>query len=44
VAALVRSALVERETILCRLTAVDERYRRSAELAASWLHSLETGS
>jgi hypothetical protein len=44
VAALMRSALVERETILCRLTAVDERYRRAAELAASWLHSLETGS
>jgi hypothetical protein len=44
VAALVRSALVDRETILSRLTAVDERYRRAAEVAASWLRSLETGS
>lgn len=40
VAALVRTALVDRETILSRLTAVDERYRRTAELAASWLRSL----
>jgi hypothetical protein len=44
VAALVRSALVDGQTILSRLTTVDERYRRAAELAASWLRSLETGS
>jgi hypothetical protein len=42
VAALVRSALLDRETILTRLTTVDERYRQAAELAASWLRSLET--
>jgi hypothetical protein len=42
VAALVRSALVDRETILSRLTTMDERYRPAAELAASWLRSLET--
>jgi hypothetical protein len=42
VAALARFALVDRETILSRLTAIDERYRRAAELAASWLRSLET--
>lgn len=43
VAALMRSALVDRETILTRLTAVDERYRPAAELASSWLRSFETG-
>ena len=42
VAALVRSALVDRPTILSRLTTVDERYRRAAEVAAPWLRSLET--
>ncbi|MGH3299116.1 MAG: hypothetical protein ACRDP7_45740 [Trebonia sp.] len=41
VAALVRSALVDRETILIRLSAVDERYRPAAEVAASWLRLLE---
>jgi hypothetical protein len=41
VAALVRSARVDRETILIRLSAVDERYRPAAEVAASWLRSLE---
>ena len=40
VAALVRSALVDRKTILTRLSAVDERYRPAAEVAASWLRSL----
>ena len=40
VAALVRSALVDRETILSRLASVDERYRRAAEVATSWLRSL----
>jgi hypothetical protein len=44
VAALVRSALVDGQTIFSRLTTVDERCRRAAELAASWLRSLETGS
>jgi hypothetical protein len=44
VTALVRSALVDRETILSWLTAVDERYRQAAELAASWLRSLETSN
>jgi hypothetical protein len=44
VAALVRSALVDRETILARLATVDERYRRAAEQAGSWLQSLETGN
>jgi hypothetical protein len=44
VSALVRSALVDRETILCRLTAVDERYRRTADLAATWLRSLKAGN
>jgi hypothetical protein len=33
-------ALVDRETILTRLSAVDERHRPAAEVAASWLHSL----
>ena len=42
VAALVRSALVDCETILSRLGTVDEHYRRAAELAASWLRSLKT--
>ena len=42
VAALVRSGLVDRETILTRLATVDERYRRAAERAGSWLRSLET--
>jgi hypothetical protein len=40
VAALVRSALVDRKTILTRLSGVDERYRPTAEVAASWLRSL----
>ena len=40
VAALVRSALVNRETILSRLASVDERYRPAAEVATSWLRSL----
>jgi hypothetical protein len=44
VAALVRSALVDRETILTRLLTVDERYRQAAELAASWLRSLKTSN
>jgi hypothetical protein len=43
VAALMRSALVDRETILTRLTALDERYHPAAERASSWLRSLETG-
>jgi hypothetical protein len=44
VAALVRSALVDRETILTRLVTVDERYYGAAEQAGSWLRSLQTGS
>ena len=40
VAALVRSAHVNRETILSRLASVDERYRPAAEVATSWLRSL----
>jgi hypothetical protein len=44
VAALVRSALVDRKTILTRLSAVDERYGPTAEMAASWLRSLQIGS
>jgi hypothetical protein len=44
VAALVRSALVDRETILTRLPTVDERYRQAAELAASWLRSLKASN
>jgi hypothetical protein len=40
VAALVRSTLVDRQTILSRLASVDERYRPAAEVATSWLHSL----
>lgn len=42
VAALVRSALVSRQTILTRLATVDERYRGAAERAGSWLGSLKT--
>jgi hypothetical protein len=44
VAALVRSALVDRETILTRLPTVDQRYRRAAEMAATWLRSLKAGN
>jgi hypothetical protein len=44
VAALVRSALVHRQTILSRLTSVEERHRPAAELAAHWLRSLGTGN
>jgi hypothetical protein len=44
VAALVRSALVDRETILSRLTTVEERHRPAAEVAAPWLRSLATRS
>lgn len=40
VAALVRSALIDRETFLTRLATVDERYRGAAERAGSWLASL----
>lgn len=40
VAALVRSALVDREIILARLGSVDERHRPAAEVASSWLRSL----
>jgi hypothetical protein len=43
VAAPTRSALIDRDTILTRLTTVDERYRSAAEHAGSWLRSLETG-
>jgi hypothetical protein len=43
VAALMRSALVDREDILIRLTAVDELYRPAAERASSWLRSFGTG-
>ena len=42
VAALVRSALVDREIILARLAAIDDRYRSAAEQAGSWLRSLKT--
>ena len=41
---LVRSALVDRETVLTRLATVDERYSGAAERAGSWLRSLETGN
>jgi hypothetical protein len=44
VAALVRTALVDRGTILTRLTTVDERYHLAAEAAASWLRSLKPGN
>ena len=40
VAALVRSSLVDRDTIHSRLACVDERYRPAAEVATSWLRSL----
>jgi hypothetical protein len=40
VAALVRSSLVDRDTIHSRLASVDERYRPAAEVATSWLRSL----
>ena len=40
VAALVRSALVDRKTILTRPSIVDECYRPEAGVAASWLRSL----
>jgi hypothetical protein len=40
VAALVRSSLVDRDTIHSRLASVDQRYRPAAEVAASWLRSL----
>jgi hypothetical protein len=40
VAALTRSALVDRETIMTRLTTVAERYRSAAGRASSWLRSL----
>ncbi len=39
-AALVRSTLVDRGTILARLNTVDERYCPAAEVAASWLRSM----
>jgi len=42
VAALFRAKLIDRETILTRLTTVDERHRKAAERAGSWLRSLET--
>jgi hypothetical protein len=41
VAALTRSALVDRETIAVRLTTVAARYRPAAERASSWLRSLD---
>jgi hypothetical protein len=44
VAALVRSALVDRETILTRLATVDGRYRQASKQAGSWLRSLEAGN
>jgi hypothetical protein len=40
VAALVQAALVDREIILTRLAAVDERYRYAADQAGSWLLTL----
>jgi hypothetical protein len=39
-----RSALVDGETILTRLTTVEERFRPAAEQASSWLRLLETGN
>lgn len=42
VAALFHAKLIDRETILARLATVDERHRRAAERAGSWLRSLET--
>jgi hypothetical protein len=44
VAALTQSALVDRQTILTRLATVDERYRRAAEQASSWIRSLGIGN
>lgn len=41
VAALFRSALIDRETILTRLVTVDKRYGEAAKRASSWLRSLE---
>jgi hypothetical protein len=41
VAAVIGSALVYRETILTRLTTVDERYRQAADRASAWLRSLD---
>jgi hypothetical protein len=40
VAALVRSSLVDRDTVHSRLASVDERYRPAAEVATSWLRAL----
>lgn len=42
VAALFHAKLIDRETILIRLTTVDERHRKAAERASSWLRTLET--
>ena len=42
VAALFHAKLIDRETILTRLTTVDERHRKAAERAGSWLRTLET--
>jgi hypothetical protein len=42
VAALFHAKLIDRETILTRLAAVDERHCTAAERASSWLRSLET--
>jgi hypothetical protein len=42
VAALLGSKLIDRDIILTRLATVDERHRRAAERAGSWLRSLET--
>jgi hypothetical protein len=42
VAALFGAKLVDREIILTRLATVDERHRRAAERADSWLRSLKT--
>jgi hypothetical protein len=43
VAALIRSALVDRDTILTRPTSVEDRYRAVGEEASAWLWSLQTG-
>jgi hypothetical protein len=43
VAALTRTVLVDRETIMARLTTVDEHYRSAAERASSWLRSVSSG-
>jgi hypothetical protein len=42
VAAVILASLVDRDAILARLTAVDERYRSAAERASSWLRAFET--